>query len=162
MDEKLTVDESCSSNFSHRTPRFNSFTTHILLKNDRNEAPFVALYSKMLRVCLGTSPLSYCICLVYCLTRSFTIQLKNITLLILQFNECMYSNACILDAIYFKHLLLYSTLSHYWNSCIGHNKDIFIYVDCWYLPFFCYFPFVWYKNYIKMVGLTRCKASANR
>lgn len=42
------MDESCCN----LAPHFNSFTTHILLKNDRNEAPFVASYLKMLRFCL--------------------------------------------------------------------------------------------------------------
>lgn len=40
-----------SNNFSSLAPYFNSFTAHILLQNDQNEAPFFALYLEMLRVC---------------------------------------------------------------------------------------------------------------
>ena len=55
-DEKLVVDENRRSNFRSLVHHFNLSTAHILLKNDPNEALFVALYSKKLRVCLETSP----------------------------------------------------------------------------------------------------------
>ena len=50
------MDENRRSNFSSLVPHFNLSTAHILLKNDPNEASFVALYSKNLRFCLETSP----------------------------------------------------------------------------------------------------------